>query len=208
MKGLLLKDFYMMIKYCRSYVFMTVLFLAMSLYEQLPFFLFYPCVFCGMIPSTLLAYDERNRWLQYSGTLPYTKGQIVSGKYLIGLMMQAAMLILTGIVHGVAMRLRGAFSLSEFATIMMMIPVMSMIPSAISMPFMFKYGVEKGRLSYYFMIGVSCAMCVMGAKLLDGGVQMNLQMSVLLPILCVVVAGIYALSWYLAIVFFNKREVV
>ena len=49
------------------------------------FFVFYPCLFCGMVPVNLLAYDERSRWLQYSGTLPYTRAQIVSGKYLIGL---------------------------------------------------------------------------------------------------------------------------
>ena len=64
MKGLLLKDFYMAAKYCRA------------------------CLLCGMIPVNLLAYDERSRWLEYSGTLPYTKAQIVSGKYLVGIIVQ------------------------------------------------------------------------------------------------------------------------
>ncbi len=208
MKGLLLKDFYMMRKYCRSYAFMAVLFLAAAFFDQSPFFLCYPCVFCGMIPGSLLAYDERSRWLQYSGTLPYTKGQIVSGKYLIGLMVLAAMLILTGIVEGLAMKLHVAFSLSEFVSVMMMTLSMSMIPSAISLPFIFKWGAENGRLSYYLMIGATCAMCIIVSNLLDSGVQLHVRMSVLLPILCVIVAGIYALSWYLSIVFFNKREVV
>ncbi len=208
MKGLLLKDFYMMRKYCRSYAFMAVLFLAAAFFDQSPFFLCYPCVLCGMIPGSLLAYDERSRWLQYSGTLPYTKGQIVSGKYLIGLMVLAAMLILTGIVEGLAMKLHVAFSLSEFVSVMMMTLSMSMIPSAISLPFIFKWGAEKGRLSYYLMLGATCAMCIMVSNLLDSGVQVDVRLSVVLPILCVIVAGIYALSWYLSIVFFNKREVV
>ncbi len=203
MKGLLLKDFYMMRKYCRSYVLVAVICLAASFSEQ-SLFAYYPCVLCGMIPCSLLAYDERSRWLQYSGTLPYTKGQIVSGKYLIGLMVEAVMLILTGIVQGLVMKLHGTFSLGEFGSVMMMILLMSMLPSAMSLPLIFKWGVEKGRLSYYLMIGATCAMCVVGSSLLE----VHVRLSVVLPILCVVVAGIYALSWYLAIVFFNKREVV
>lgn len=207
MKGLLLKDFYMMMKYCRSYLFVAVICMAASFSEQ-SLFAYYPCVLCGMIPCSLLAYDERSRWLQYSGTLPYTKGQIVSGKYLIGLMAQAVMLILTGIVQAVVMKLHDDFSLGEFGSVIMMILLMSMLPSAISLPLIFKWGVEKGRVAYYVMIGATCAMCVMGSSLLDSGVRMDVRMSVLLPILCVIVAGIYALSWYLAIVFYNKREVV
>ena len=89
MKGLLLKDWYMMKKYCRSYVLIAVVFIALSLVSSgNMFFVFYPCLLCGIIPVNLLGYDERSRWMQYSGTLPYTKRQIVSAKYLIGLLAQ------------------------------------------------------------------------------------------------------------------------
>ena len=67
------------------------------------FFVFYPCMLCGMIPVNLLGYDERSRWMQYSGTMPYTKTQIVSGKYLIGLLAQLAMLIATGAAQAAKM---------------------------------------------------------------------------------------------------------
>ena len=84
MKGLLLKDLYMVVKYCKAYLLIAVVFLAVSLMgSDNLFFIFYPCLLCGMIPVNLLAYDERSRWPQYCGTLPYTKGQIVSGKYLM-----------------------------------------------------------------------------------------------------------------------------
>ena len=81
MKGLLLKDLYMMRKYCRSYLLIAVVFIALSFASnQNLFFVFYPCLLCGMIPVNLLGYDERSRWLQYSGTMPYTRAQIVSCK--------------------------------------------------------------------------------------------------------------------------------
>lgn len=72
MKGLLLKDWYMIQKYCRSYILITAVIIGISLAngENL-FFTFYPCMLCGMIPVTLLGYDERSGWMQYSGTMPY-----------------------------------------------------------------------------------------------------------------------------------------
>lgn len=63
MKGLLLKDWYMMKKYCRAYLLIAVVFIAVSLFSNdNMFFVFYPCLLCGMIPVNLLAYDERSRW--------------------------------------------------------------------------------------------------------------------------------------------------
>ena len=90
MKGLLLKDLYMMKSYCRSYLLIAVVFTAVSLIgKDNMFFMFYPCLLCGMIPVNLLAYDERSRFIRYGDTLPYKRAQIVSAKYLIGLLSQA-----------------------------------------------------------------------------------------------------------------------
>ena len=89
MKGLFLKDWYMMKKYCRAYIVIAAVFIAVSVVsDDNMFFVFYPCMLCGMIPVNLLGYDERSHWVQYSGSLPYTKTQIVSAKYLIGLFAQ------------------------------------------------------------------------------------------------------------------------
>ena len=93
MKGLLLKDWYMTKKYCRYYLFLIIGFIILSMMSSgNMFFVFYPCVLCGMIPVNLLGYDERSRFTEYAGTLPYTKTQIVSAKYLIGLFAQIAII--------------------------------------------------------------------------------------------------------------------
>ena len=111
MKGLLLKDWYMIQKYCRSYILITAVFIGLSLAngENL-FFTFYPCMLCGMIPVTLLGYDERSGWMQYSGTMPYAKEQIVSEKYLIGILVQLTVLLVTGIAQVTKMMITGCFA--------------------------------------------------------------------------------------------------
>lgn len=207
MKGLLLKDWYMMKKYCRAYLVIAVVFIAVSLVNtENMFFLFYPCMFCGMIPDNLLAYDERSRWMQYSGTLPYTRAQIVSAKYLIGLLTQVVILVLTGIAQGVKMTVSRTFVFSDFLVLMLLLLTVSTLTSSISLPFFFKLGVEKGRTAYYAMIGFVCGASVLASSLLNAQTEMEIQPNLLLVVLPLIGICVYALSWYLSIVFYKKRE--
>lgn len=208
MKGLLLKDFYMLKKYCRAYLLIAVVFIAVSFFStENMFFVFYPCIFCSMIPVNLLGYDERSRFLQYSGTLPYTKAQFVSGKYVIGLLAQLAVLLATGIAQAVRMKMNGVFDFSDLVEIMLMTLILSAVTSSVCLPFMFKWGVEKGRIAYYVTIGMICALSVVASGLFSGDLETKIRFDAVLPILSLVGVGIYALSWYLSIVFFKKREV-
>ena len=207
MKGLLLKDLYMTMKYCRTYLLIAVVFIAVffASNDNL-FFIFYPCLFCGMIPVSLLGYDERSHWLQYSDTLPYTKGQIVSCKYVIGLMAQITMLIVTGVAYAVRTSINGTFELNGYIVLMLTILIMAMITSSISLPAMFKLGVEKGRIAYYVMVGVIFAVVGAASSVLGADFQAEFQLDGILPILCLLGIGIYALSWYMSVVFYKKRE--
>jgi len=208
MKGLLLKDLYMMKNYCKSYLFLVIIFIAVSFVGDTNlFFIFYPCMLCGMIPVNLLGYDERSRWLQYSETMPYTKGQIVSGKYLIGLGTQIAMISIVGIAQAIRMSHGGTFVLGEYLVLMMLLVILSLLASSITLPFMFKLGVEKGRMAYYIMIGVVCAGSIISSNLLSDKFRTVIKPNGILPIICLVGIGIYALSWYLSIVFYRNREI-
>ena len=208
MKGLLLKDWYMVKKYCRAYLLIAIVFIAISFFSNdNMFFVFYPCLLCGMIPVNLLAYDERSHWMQYSGTLPYTKTQIVSGKYLIGLLAQLTVLAATGIAHGVKMYAAGNFVLGDFAVLMLLMLIVSTLSSSICLPFVFKLGVEKGRTAYYVMVGFVCGASVLASGILRGQLMGEIQPNLILGLLAIVGISVYILSWYLSVVFFKKREI-
>ena len=208
MKGLLLKDWYMIQKYCRSYILITAVFIEISLAngENL-FFTFYPCMLCGMIPVTLLGYDERSGWMQYSGTMPYAKEQIVSEKYLIGILVQLTMLLVTGIAQATKMMIAGDFVLGKLAVLMLLMLVVSMLASSIPLPFIFKLGVEKGRTAYYVMIGFVCGASVLATSFFRSQLGIEIKPNLVLAILAVVGVGAYALSWRMAITFYKKREI-
>ena len=209
MKGLLLKDLYMMRKYCRSYLLIAVVFIALSFASnQNLFFVFYPCLLFGMIPVYLLGYDERSRLLQYSVTMPYTSAQIVSCKYLIGLGVQVTMLLVTGIAQAIRMSIDGTFRFDEYIMLMMMLLIMASITSSITLPLVFNRGVEKGRIANYIVLGIVCAGSVIASGLFIKDMQTQIKLNGVLPIICFVGVGIYVLSWYLSIVFYQKREII
>ena len=207
MKGLLLKDVYMTAKYCRSYLLIAAVFIAVSFVgNENMFLIFYPCLLCGMIPENLLGYDERSRWLQYSETMPYSRAQIVSAKYLIGLLAQSAMLLVTAIAQAIRMNMNNSFSANDYLVMIMLLLIMSMLSSSICLPFIFKLGVEKGRMAYYVMIGIICGGSVVASTVLRDAMQSNIKPNGVLAFVCLLGIGIYALSWYLSIVFYKKRE--
>lgn len=207
MKGLLLKDLYMVTKYCRSYLLIGIVFLTLSLFSTENLFLmFYPCLLCGMIPVNLLAYDERSRWLQYSEAMPYTRGQIVSGKYLIGLGAQTAILLVTGIAQAIRMRVDGSFHLSSFCILLLLLVTISLFAPSISLPFIFKLGVEKGRMAYYLMIGLVCAGSILSSNFFINKASAEIKLNGTPVILCLCSIALYALSWYLSVLFYRKRE--
>ena len=208
MKGLFLKDWYMMKKYCRAYIVIAAVFIAVSVVsDDNMFFVFYPCMLSGMIPVNLLGYDERSHWVQYSGSLPYTKTQIVSAKYLIGLFAQVTMLIVTGLAQGTKMIINGNFALNDFIVLMLLMLTTATLTSSISMPFIFKLGVEKGRIAYYVMIGFVCGASVLSSGLFREHLQAEIRLNTILVVLSFVGIGVYILSWYLSIVFYKKREI-
>lgn len=194
-------------KYCRSYLLIAAVFIAVSLYSNDNlFFIFYPCLLCGMIPVNLLGYDERSRWMQYSGTLPYTKTQIVSAKYLIGLLAQVTILIVTGIAQGVKMTVAGNFVFGEFVVLMLLMLIVATLTSSISLPFIFKLGVEKGRTAYFIMIGFVCGASILASSFFRGQLVAEIEPNAILAALAVAGIGVYALSWYLSVVFFKGRD--
>ena len=159
-----------------------------------------------MIPVNLLAYDEQSRFMQYSVSLPVSRAQFVSEKYLVGLVSQAAVLIATGIVQGIRMSVNGIFELNEFAVIMLSLTLVSMLASAIPMPLVFRNGVEKGRLAYYVMIGIVCGSGVLFSKIFSNHLLNDLPAGIIFTALMILGIVAYVLSWYLSVVFYKKRE--
>lgn len=206
MKGLLYKDFCMAKKYCRSYLLIIIVFLFVSIFNpDNKFFVFYPCLIVGMLPTNLLSYDERSKWVDYSKCLPYSEFDIVSSKYLIGLI---SMVIVVSVNIICQVIINNVNNIILFSAAMVFI---SLLISSLPLTFMFRYGVEKGRISYYIMLGFFTAFSFLLTSVIEtydpgyvSGIKINLY--VLSTVMIIIAVGLYILMWRLSIIFYKKNK--
>ena len=157
MNGLLLKDWKTLLKQTKVMLTIMALFACVPGTYMSAFALFY----AAMMPITALAYDERAKWDELAAMMPYTAKAIVGSKYALGLTLMAPVLALSVlfrlIVHSTPI-------VSEDTMALLITACLSLILMAIDLPFMFRFGVEKGRLIYILL---TCVFIVAGATYAD-----------------------------------------
>jgi len=174
MSALLLKDFYTLLRQTRLFLLIIVIFAVMPG----SFMAGFAVIYAAMLPITALAYDERSKWDSLAAMMPYTPAEIVISKYVLGyigiglagLLALAAQSIVSMVQHN-AIELTDAISV-------LMIACVAMIFLAITLPFMFKAGVEKGRiLLFVILAAIAAAAMILGTKLDDYFNSVKLQMN-------------------------------
>lgn len=207
MRGLLLKDLYLAWAHMKGYILMVVAFSLLSAAEPGNFFLvFYPCMLCGMIPVNLMAYDERSKWDRYMALLPFTRAQIVASKYLFGMVGQGTILALVAVINILRMTFAGGVDWEYLGSLMGIMVMLSTVSVALPLPFIFQSGVEKGRMGYYVMIGLAGVASGVAGGLLGDDVTAFVLPSLAIPVMIAVGMGVYGLSWWLSVKFYEKRE--
>lgn len=212
MKALLRKDLYQLRAYCKSYLLICAVFLGVSAAgEGNLFFITYPAMLCSLIPVTLQTYDERGKWDAYAGTLPVTRSQLVSSKYLLGLCCNGIVLALLAVVLLAANNYAPDLRLFLLGITF----CLSLISPAFCLPFVFRFGTEKGRMAYYVSIGLFFAASYILADLLgisaaDASSITSWDQAAAAPGLlaaCLICAAAYIGSWLLSVRIYEKREI-
>lgn len=210
MKGLLLKDFYMAMKYCRAYVVIAVVFSLLSIWGNTSFLLAYPVLLASVIPVNLISYDEKSRWSRYCGVFPYSRQQLVSVKYLMALIFLAFAIVLVLIGQIARMLLNNTFDVNVVLSLVALLPAMGILAPSLMLPAIFKFGAEKGRVVFYVIIcGFCAAVGVLGAIGEEADLA-NLMISMqswLIPVITSVSVVLLAASWLLSIKVYRKKEI-
>lgn len=228
MKGLLLKDAYCMWKNAKSVLFICAIFLVSGLFSSdVSFYTVFPCLILGMMPITLLAYDENDRWSAYAAALPLSRATVVKARYLTGLLLGVlvatlctVVIVLTVPTAGDVERAREAALASEAAAkgTLASAPMLtlglllagSLLPTALLLPFAYKWSVAKARIAYLILIGA--VVGITSALVMEAGPNgasaaafdfNSLGAGVLLAL---VALGLYALSCGVSIAIYQRCD--
>ena len=207
MKALIYKDLLSIWKYCRNYLIMCMVFLVASVFvEEYSFLQMYPLILMGTLVNTLIAYDERDKWDRQVLTMPITRKQYVTAKYLTGLILQGTVFLLTAAAHFVQLKLVNSFVWESFRTDLAMMVVLAAAAPSLILPFVFKNGSEKGRMAYLIVLGCVFAAAAAVTILLGKVGLIHSVPSSPAAAVAAAAALLYPGSWALSVRWYEMRE--
>ena len=150
MRGLIIKDCLTLVKQMKIFLVIIVIFSIVPGYNMSAFAIIYS----ALLPMTALAYDERSKWDVLAAMMPYRPRDIVVSKYLLGIGAVIAAAVISCIAQAVISAVRHTAMDPEFfagSAIMLC----GLIMLSVLLPFMFRFGVEKGRIAMFVIVGLA-----------------------------------------------------
>lgn len=210
MIGLIVNDLYNVVKNFKVYFVFVAVFAVCSFLEQLnsinaviSFYVIYAYMLMSMIPMSLYSLDEQSHWCAYSMTLPVSRREYVSGKYVISIICVAFNTVVWLITRMAAMIKPAYIVQMEGAVPLYLVLALSLFVPALSLPITFKFGSTKSRFITIILVG---AFAVVVAKLGGSGLSVNISSGLLTALMYIVPFVLFAVSWVLSIRIYEKKE--
>jgi len=206
MKGLMIKDFYQLKSYLRVFLVMILFCVLIGFSDQDAVFMtYYPPILMGMMPITMFAYDEKDKFLTLLSALPIKKRTYVTEKYLFGFLLVFLACIATGTVQGIKMMMDGNFVLADFALVMTVPLAIGMVAPSVVLPLIFLLGTEKGRFVNIIVVVIAISFINLFMKM-ESNFQLIVDAKQLVLIMLGAAMLVYVISWWITSVIFEKKE--
>ena len=199
MSALLLKDYYVIFRQMRIFLLLILVF------SCIPgtFYSTFAVVYASMLPYTALAYDERSKWDQLAAMMPYSARDVVLSKYVFGWISVAIAAVGTFVLQTILSFVWLSDVTGPSIPVILLSVCVAVCILDITLPLMFRFGVEKGRLLMFFIIFLVCASAG-GISVIDqsGGPDVGFQTWA--PLVVAVV--LTAVSIPLAVRFYGRKR--
>ncbi|MDO4316358.1 MAG: ABC-2 transporter permease [Oscillospiraceae bacterium] len=151
MKALLIKDCFVLWRQLRIFI---LVMLVITVFNG-DFGNIFIVVWAAMLPYTAMAYDERSKWDHLAAMMPYSVRDIVLSKYMLGWLCCGTAALFSLLVQLVQTAL--GTPLAAFSPMDNLIGLCaSLCVLSITLPLMFRFGVERGRLVMFLLIFLVC----------------------------------------------------
>lgn len=203
MKALLRKDFYVLSTSLKSVLLTWVVFPLVALINpEFSSFILYVGLVAGTLSSTLISYEEREKWPLFAGTLPLSKKQVVTERYVSTLIMMlissliGAVIMLTYVLRGAPEYASAGLLVQNFAT--------SLVMPSLLLPVTYRFGIEKGRYIVMFLVIAIAMLTPQMATMLTGE---GSAPAFILPLMLVGSIVLYAVSYLLSLKWYVNKDV-
>ena len=216
MKSLILKDLYNIGHNAKSMLLILLVFaVGLIMSSGVESYIISAGVLCSMMIVTTFTFDDNCKWSKYALIMTVCKKDIVKAKFIV-LVIFCTVGVCVGTIFGVSGGLvmrKLVMSMESIVTMLFMAFVgliVSVIFGSMSIPLVYKFGAEKGRMLLLVSFAVPLAICFIVYEILMlFGVEITDQL--VFAILCV--SPLIALIWVyimyrISCSIFSKQEVI
>lgn len=198
MRSLILKDLYNIGHNVKSMLFVLVVLAAGIIpASSMESYIFVCAITCSMMIVTTFVFDDNSKWARYSMIMPVSKKDLVGGKFVV-----LAIFCLIGSLVGLAVAAIGGLALKkitfdlvgigELLFLALEALVISLVFGSMSIPLIFKFGAEKGRVLLLVSFLFPAAICFGVYQLL---ILLGIEITNLLIFVLLCCSPMIALVW-------------
>lgn len=160
MKGLLIKDFKIMMLQKNFFGLIFAIVIGMMIFnDDVTFPLCFFSFIMSLFVITTISYDDFDNGNAFLFTLPITRSKYVIEKYMLAIFLGGCSWFLAIILAAIVSTVKANLSISDLIIIAFLVLPIIILMQAVMIPFQLKYGGEKGRIA---MIGTFGALTVIG----------------------------------------------
>ena len=209
MKGLLLKDLFVVSEFVRVLTLMVIVFIVSMM--AIDGFSVIGAMISLLVVSLVISsfsYDDLAHWDSFAATLPVSRRKLVASKYLFLLLLGVLAVVFNGLVSVLFAALQPGVSLAEQFVTGILISMAACIIDFVLIPLIYKYGAEKSRMMMMMVIVIIFGITYGGAALLN---LLNIGTDwIKLPILIGGIAAAFLasllISWICSVKIVEKKE--
>ncbi len=205
MKGLITKDIYVTVSAFRSFfVFLLVFFAVGVAVPGTAFYVPYLAAIPGSLASSMIALEERENWNSFAGTLPVSRRELVSAKYLFAVFMVAAGALLATLVN-VVQALRTGAAMNVIPVFVQCFALGLVLPT-VNLPINYVFGTVKTRYVSMFLIIIMIVLAMNNSDSQAGNVIAVFD-TVPFWAICLGLAVLFAASWLFSCWFVERKDI-
>lgn len=209
MKGLILKDFHSIIGMKNIIIIFMSVGIWTAIIQDTTFIVSFIPMMVLMLSMSSFTYDEYNKWDSYALTMPVNRKMIVASKYLFVLILLGISFLICTIIAVIFNAFKGNYDILDTILAVLLSSMMILIIFSLILPFVYKYGAEKGRFAMFGVVFAGMGIAMLLSQFVNVEVLISFLTSIesLLPWLLIALAAIVFLASYqISYRFYLKKE--
>lgn len=166
MKGLIIKDLFTVANFRKQYGIILLFMAVWSFFSKsFSFLAMYTILLGGMMVLSIMSMDETVHFNRYALTMPISVRTLIKEKYVMTCICIAAGSLLALVIEGIAMLTPWNEGMEE-CIVLAATSTFFLLAYTVTLPFIFKFGVEKARYIYMVVMLIMAAVIVGGIYLI------------------------------------------